>query len=389
MAAFDVTLGVPMLLVARKNLFSERTRLAIAVGGIALSVFLISLLLSLYRGWDEKVGKFVEDSNVDVWVGAVGTKDFMRAASLVPLEGSEEFDDQVPIQEWAPIIVRPMVGVKVEFPRDPDNPGAELDLQLIGYDVQTGLGGPIKIVKGKENPGPGEVIIDKALASRYNIDLDDVISAGGKDWTVVGISEGGDFVASQTVFVTLEQAQETLQMEGQATFIVFDLFDTVDDEAFAADVAVLAPGAIGFTRDQFAANTREVILGEVLPILGIVLALAFVVGLAVSGLTIYTATIEKSREYGIIKAVGFKNFYLYRLVFEQSMVTGALGFAIGIGLTLLFGPLVGNRVPQFVTLVRWEDVLAVFGATVLMSLFASYVPVRRLAAIDPVSVFKA
>ena len=277
----------------------------------------------------------------------------------------------------------------VEFPREPDNPGAELDLQWIGYDVQTGLGGPIKIVKGKENPGPGEVIIDKALASRYNIDLDDVISAGGNDWTVVGISEGGDFVASQTVFVTLEQAQETLQMEGQATFIVFDLFDTVDDEAFAADVAVLAPGAIGFTRDQFAANTREVILGEVLPILGIVLALAFVVGLAVSGLTIYTATIEKSREYGIIKAVGFKNFYLYRLVFEQSMVTGALGFAIGIGLTLLFGPLVGNRVPQFVTLVRWEDVLAVFGATVLMSLFASYVPVRRLAAIDPVSVFKA
>ena len=74
-----------MLLVARKNLFSERTRLAIAVGGIALSVFLISLLLSLYRGLDEKVGKFVEDSNVDVWVGAVGTKDFMRAASLVPL----------------------------------------------------------------------------------------------------------------------------------------------------------------------------------------------------------------------------------------------------------------------------------------------------------------
>ena len=45
--------------------------------------------------------------------------------------------------------------------------------------------------------------------------------------------------------------------------------------------------------------------------------------------------------------------------------------------------------PQFVTLVRWQDVLAVFGATVLMSLFAGYVPVRRLAAIDPVAVFRA
>ena len=378
-----------MLLVARKNLFSERTRLAIAVGGIALSVFLISLLLALFRGWDEKVGKFVEDSNVDVWVGAVGTKDFMRAASLVPLEGSEDFDSHIWVKEWAPVIVRPMVGVKVKFPREPDNPGQELDLQLIGYDAQTGLGGPIKIVKGKEAPGPGEVIIDKALSSRYDIDLDDVISAGGREWTVVGVSEGGDVVASQAVFVSLEQAQETLQMEGQATFIVFDLFETVDHEKFAADIATVAPGAVGFTRDQFAANTREVILGDVLPILTMVLALAFVVGLAVSGLTIYTATIEKSREYGILKAVGFKNSYLYRLVFEQSMVPGALGFTIGIGLTLLFGPLFGDRVPQFVTLVRWQDVLAVFGATVLMSLFAGYVPVRRLAAIDPVAVFRA
>jgi ABC-type lipoprotein release transport system permease subunit len=71
------------------------------------------------------------------------------------------------------------------------------------------------------------------------------------------------------------------------------------------------------------------------------------------------------------------------------MVTGALGFIIGIGLTLLFGPLAGDQVPQFVTLVLWYDVLAVFGATVLMALFASYVPLRRLAAIDPVAVFRA
>ena len=40
-----------MLLVARKNLFSERIRLAISVGGVALSVILIGIPLSLNRGW--------------------------------------------------------------------------------------------------------------------------------------------------------------------------------------------------------------------------------------------------------------------------------------------------------------------------------------------------
>ena len=109
-----------MLLVARKNLFSERMRLAISVGGVALSVFLISLLLSLYRGWDEKVGGFVEHSNVDVWVASEGAEDFLTAASLLPTEGEEAeqaqqyLDANGFVVEWSPMIVRLMEGVRVD-----------------------------------------------------------------------------------------------------------------------------------------------------------------------------------------------------------------------------------------------------------------------------------
>jgi putative ABC transport system permease protein len=125
-----------------------------------------------------------------------------------------------------------------------------------------------------------------------------------------------------------------------------------------------------------------------LPILIVVLIVAFIVGLAVAGLTIYTATIEKSREYGILKAEGFTNPYLYRVVFEQSFVTGTLGFLLGAGLTLLVAPFAQDQVPQFVVYVRWQDIVAIAGATILMSLLAAYIPIRRLTSIDPVSVFK-
>ena len=86
--------------------------------------------------------------------------------------------------------------------------------------------------------------------------------------------------------------------------------------------------------------------------------------------------------------MGFRNSYLYRLVFEQSAVTAMLGFLVGIGLTLLVGPFASDVVPQFVLFTRWQDVLVVAGLTVGMALIAGYIPVRRLAAIDPVSVFK-
>jgi putative ABC transport system permease protein len=385
-----------LLLIARKNLFSERTRLFISVGGVALAVFLISLLLSLYRGWEEKVGGFVEASNVDVWVASEGASDFLTAASLLPTEGQEAnnakryLDDHKAVREWSPLTVRLMEGVRVQTIAPGDEKlGAKIDLHFIGFEPATRLGGPIKVVEGNDTPGPGEVIIDEALERRYSIGLDDVVRAGGQDWKVVGVSSGGDFVATQTVFVSHTEAQRALGMVGGTTFYVLGLEEGEDAEELAARLETLSPQIVAYTRAEFASNTRHRVLSNILPILFVVLALSFVVGLAVAGLTIYTATIEKTREFGILKAVGFRNSYLYRLVFEQAAVTAFLGFLVGIGFTILVGPFASDFVPQFVLYTRWQDLLIVAGVTVGMALIAGYVPVRRLAAIDPVSVFKA
>lgn len=370
-----------MLLIARKNLFAERTRLAISVGGIALSVLLITFLLSLFRGWSEKVGGFVEDVEADIWIARVGTTDFLAAASILPVEGVEERLSRIDeVERWSPLIVRPMTATKG---------GTKMDVQLVGYDTEFAMGGPLRIEEGKGFPGPGEVIVDEALSRRYGVDIGDSIDAGGHDWTVVGKSSGGDFVGSQTIFVSLDQAQEALEMEGLATFFLLQMSIPTRVEMWARILEDQDPGISAMTGDDFAAATRDRALGDVIPILTVILILAFIVGLAVAGLTIYTATVEKAREYGILKAVGFTNGYLYRVVFEQSLVTGLLGFLVGAGLTVVVGPFTQDVVPQFVILVRWQDVLGIAGFTLLMALLAAYVPTRRLAAIDPVAVFKA
>jgi len=370
-----------MLIVARKNLFSERVRLLISVGGIALAVLLITFLLALFRGWSEKIGGFVEEVDADVWIAREGTTDFLVAASILPLEGVEERFSQIDsIETWSPLIAVPLGAT---------SDGSDMDVQMIGFDPSTEMGGPVKVTEGESVPGPGEVIIDNALNRRYGLDIGDTINAAGTDWTVVGRSDGGDFVAAQAIFVTLDQAQEALTMDGLATFILVKMKDPDRAAGFARTVEANQPGAIGFTSEDFATATRDRILGNVIPILTVILILAFIVGLAVSGLTIYTATVEKAREYGILKAVGFTNGYLYRVVFEQSLVIGMLGFLLGAGLTVAVGPFIQNYVPQFVVFVRWQDILLVAGVTLLMALLAAYVPVRRLAAIDPVAVFKA
>jgi len=374
-----------MLLVARKNLFSERTRLAISVGGIALSVFLIGILLALFRGWSQQVGGFVENVPADLWVASDGTTDFIAAASILPDGLGRQLQLLPDVDTVSPLIVRPL-----EVYKQGDDQDDTFDVQLVGYDPRIGLGGPLAIVEGKSPPGPGEIVIDKRTSDRHGVEIGDRLVRGTKSVIVVGKSSGGDFVFTQVGFVTIPTAIDFLKLDpvSARTFFVLTLEDPSQRDLFARRLAVAAPEVKFVTGEQFATETRDRILGNVLPILIVVLVVAFIVGLAVAGLTIYTATVEKSREYGILKAEGFTNPFLYRVVFEQSMITGALGFFLGAGLTLLAAPFAEDSVPQFVVFVRWQDIAGVAGSTLLMALIAAYIPVRRLASIDPVMVFK-
>ncbi|MEE8385950.1 MAG: ABC transporter permease [Dehalococcoidia bacterium] len=373
-----------MLLVARKNLLTERTRLAISVGGVAVSVFLIGILLSLYRGWDEKVGEYVEAVPADLWVASEGTTDFIYAASVLPQSVGAYLELLPEIDTVSPLIVRPIDMVKAG---DPDN---NFDIQLVGYDPAIELGGPLTEVEGKSPPGPGEVIIDKETSERYGVDIGDRLVRGAGSLRVVGMTTGGDFVFTQVAFVTLETAVDFLELDRatQRTFFLVSLEDPSEAEALAERLEASASGVIFFTGDKFANETRRRILGNILPMLIVVLGVAFTVGLSVAGLTIYTATVEKSREYGILKAEGFTNGFLYRVVLEQSLVTSALGFILGAGATVLIAPFAQDMVPQFVVWVRWQDLLLITGVTLLMAMIAALVPIRRLAEIDPVTVFK-
>ena len=374
-----------MLLVSRKNLLNERIRLAISVGGIALSVFLIAILLSLFRGWSEKVGEYVETVPADLWVASESATDFIQAGSILPGNAGTLLDFLPEVDTVSPLIVRP-----VKLAKAGDDPDDDFDIQLVGYDPTIALGGPLEIVEGKSPPGPGEVVIDKVTSDRFGVEIGDDLVHGTGALTVVGKAAGGDFVFTQVAFVTLETAADFLALDprDQRTFFLLTLKDPAEKEVLAARLEASAPGVAFFTAEEFADDTRQRILGNILPMLIVVLILAFIVGLAVAGLTIYTATVEKSREYGILKAEGFTNRFLYRVVFEQSLVTSILGLLLGAGATILVAPFAQDLVPQFVVLVRWQDVLGVSGATLLMALIAAFIPIRRLAGIDPVTVFK-
>jgi putative ABC transport system permease protein len=341
-------------------------------------VFLITILLGLYQGWNQKVGGFVEHVDGDAWVVREGTTDFINAASILPASMRDDLAKTGPASV-TPMIVRPM-----SFQKD----GHSVDVHTVGYDAATGVGGPPKVISGRKDPHGAEIIIDDVLSRTKGVHIGDTLTFGKKSVTVIGISSGGDFAFTQAGFMDLQGARDLLGMGDLATFYIVKMPAGLTVAQWKTQVDTSKDGTRIFTSKEFAQATRHRILDNVVPIIGLILSLAFIVGIAITSLTIYTATVERTREFGVMKAVGFNNLDLYKLVMGQSLITGGVGFIFGVTLTLILSQFVDQLVATFIVLVRPIDIGFVLIATLVMAAGAAIVPARRVASVDPVVAFK-
>ena len=101
------------------------------------------------------------------------------------------------------------------------------DVQLVGYDPEIGLGGPLEIAEGKSPPGPGEIVVDVEMNKRHGVEIGDRLVRGPDSLTVVGFARGGDFIYTQVGFATLETTIDFLHLQPETTrtFFVVKLYD--------------------------------------------------------------------------------------------------------------------------------------------------------------------
>jgi putative ABC transport system permease protein len=114
----------------------------------------------------------------------------------------------------------------------------------------------------------------------------------------------------------------------------------------------------------------------------------FMTGLAMVALTVYTATLARRSEYGVLKALGARNSRLYGVVLAQALYSVVLGFAVGLTFTLLLSaivPALGSNLPLQVGA---TSLLKVGSASLVIAALAAVLPIRQIAGLDPATVFR-
>jgi putative ABC transport system permease protein len=102
------------------------------------------------------------------------------------------------------------------------------------------------------------------------------------------------------------------------------------------------PAVDAITKDRFVENNTNIVRDTFLPIILVLLLIGVAVGMTVIGLTIFTSTIEKAGEYGVLKAIGVSNRQLYTVVVEQAITAAVLGYLVGAALAMAVSAAAGN-----------------------------------------------
>lgn len=264
----------------------------------------------------------------------------------------------------------------------------EQPAQLIGYDPQAPLGGPWRLSAGRGVENNGEVVADDVLARQLGLGLGDALQLADVSFEIVGLSSGTAAIAGKLIFVSLDAAQLLLQMPDLVSFVLVELPPGADNQRLAAGLGEALSGVEVLTRSELATNDRELLGGLFVKPVNVTSIVGLIVGLAIVGLTMYTTTAERLRDYGVLRAIGAPHRFLLQTVILQAIALCVAGFAAGIGASIAAAPMIEWFAPEIGIALAPQYSMRVFLAILVMGILGASVPIVRILRVDPLMVFR-
>jgi putative ABC transport system permease protein len=373
-----------MFTLAWRNLVHDKVRFAVTVTGIVFAVVLIVVELGLFLGFTTTTSSLIDRSGADLWV----------TAPNVPY-----IEMGVPFSERRLAAVRATPGVAraskyiARFTpwKRPD--GRQESVQVVGIDLQTGLGAPWNIVEGTLDDlrKPDAVFVDEIYKDKLGVDrIGQSVEIRGRKARVAGFTRGiRAFTVSPYVFTSFRNALDFADGRVDQTFyILVKAAPGVDLESLRESLASRVPDVDVVTNSAFSRMTRVYWMFTTGAGIAVLLAalLGLIVGVVVVAQTIYATTVDHIREYGTLKAMGSTNRYLYGVIVNQAVIAALIGYALGMVVSTFV--VRGSEQGGAAILLPGWLAGAMFGLTLAMCIGAAVVSINRITRLDPAMVFK-
>lgn len=343
-----------MWLVSVRDLLWRKRRFLIAVISASLVFSLTLVLDGLMHHIGNEVSRVVDRYDADVWIVAPGESGPFTASTLLPASIADDVA-ALPGVEHAEAMIAARDTIDGKW------------VNVLGYDE----GGNVEktaLTSGRMPTGPGETVVEDILGHR----IGDTISVGGQLFDVVGVAHGLAYsFGAPTVLLPVGEVQRAL-LGGQPLIGAVAVTGTPDRVP------------VGLRSMTSAAVEKDMHLGmdQSLQIVSILDVLLWVIAAAIIASMVYLSTLERVRDFAVMKAIGVSNRSL-RLGLAASSLLLAVLAAIG-GTILAF--FLGPRFPMEIE-TPTSSYATLLAVAVVVGLVAGFIGLRKAVRVDPALAF--
>jgi len=349
------------------NLVARPLRCFLSIVAIAIQVVLVLLIVGMTSGVIADWGKRVEGVGADILVQPPNASIFFAFSSAVMQESLGDEIEKLPgVDEVAPALIL-------------SDPKTLMIIYGIDYKRFNALSKGFIFRAGRPFEEPNETIADDIVAQTRHLKVGDTVTLINQSFRISGIVAHGK---GARFFIPLKTGQDIMGADKRVS--MFFVRSKGDTEATRTEILQLNPQNRVRSMAEYVTLMSSSKLPELKPFIRTMVILGIVVSFLVVLMNMHTMVMERTREIGIMKALGFTRLEVVEMLLGETAVLAILGSLAGIAITFLTIAILKETNPSLPILISPGWIVASVGLALLGAALGAAVPAFRASTYDPV-----
>ncbi|MEA3350942.1 MAG: FtsX-like permease family protein [Chloroflexota bacterium] len=360
--------------MAIQSLWQRTSRTLLALGAIGITVGGIMALEAVVRGMTDVIGGMGGDAEI-----------MIRQAGIADT-GYSTIDERIGDKIAVLPEVQNVSGMAFTATVLPDA-GAFFILQGLApneYRIQR-----LNVVEGKRLTSNHQILLGRMMAEAMSKNVGDIIEISASRFSVIGIFESSSSWMEMGGVITLRDAQTFAGKPRKVGMYMVKVHDPSQAEAIVEMINTNFPEVHAALTGEFAEQMPDMESMDAMMAAISFLAI-FVGGVGVMN-TMLMAVLERTREIGVLRALGWRRYRILSMIMKESALLGLFGGVTGIGVAFGLGylfshaPMIGSMLTPV-----WE--LDIFVRAIIIALILGLLggiyPALRATRLQPVEALR-
>lgn len=245
------------------------------------------------------------------------------------------------------------------------------------------MSGGFEYVAGHTFQGPGDIILDRYYAEQKNVHAGGKIHLMGRDWNIAGVVEPGKL---SHIFLQIGMMQSLFSSPHMISQVYLKVDDSRNIDAVLANLKSVLKGYPIYSMRDLIAMTSVDAVPMLATFTNVIIGIGVLIAFVVVCLSMYMAVLQRTREIGILKAIGAPKEYILKIILAEALIMGLGGTLLGIlmsyGTRAILHAFVPSSLPQAIVYFWWPIAGGIaLGAALLGALY----PGLSAAQKDPIA----